>query len=202
MTDNLSSSAFVIPGFDDYFEYNMWNPVLELLFPWAGNGIFASYLVEIDLAKIALSCHFALDLRCYKEEVLAFARWYIEHHGPCNSLSSVAPLPPAGNQFPEFADFKMLVLSSLKLFAVIEVAGLVEATLDGLIKVTFDALPLLNFLCPVFVYRPWHAVTNSNTGHICFVTLSNVFACCSQDTVVQASIVADVEVTTSYIWLP
>ena len=37
------------------------------------SGIFASYLVEIDLAKIALSCHFALDL-CYKEEVLASAR--------------------------------------------------------------------------------------------------------------------------------
>ena len=38
------------------------------------SGIFASYLVEIDLGKIALSCHFALDLLCYKEEVLASAR--------------------------------------------------------------------------------------------------------------------------------
>ena len=36
--------------------------------------IFASYLVEIDLAKIALSCHFALDLQSCKEEVLASAR--------------------------------------------------------------------------------------------------------------------------------
>ena len=35
------------------------------------NGIFASNLVEIDLAKIALSCHFALDLLCYKESKLA-----------------------------------------------------------------------------------------------------------------------------------
>ena len=31
------------------------------------NGIFASYLVEIDMAKIALSCHFALDLLCYDQ---------------------------------------------------------------------------------------------------------------------------------------
>ena len=38
------------------------------------NGIFASCLVEVDLAKIALSCHFALDLHCYEEEVLASAR--------------------------------------------------------------------------------------------------------------------------------
>ena len=38
------------------------------------SGFFASYLVEIDLAKIALSCHFALDLLCNKEEVLASAR--------------------------------------------------------------------------------------------------------------------------------
>ena len=40
----------------------MWNPLLELLFLKQANGIFASYLAEIDLAKIALSCHFAVDL--------------------------------------------------------------------------------------------------------------------------------------------
>ena len=43
----------------------MWNPLLELLFLERASGIFGSYLVEIDLAKIALSCHFALDLLCY-----------------------------------------------------------------------------------------------------------------------------------------
>ena len=54
--------------------HNMWNPLLELLFLKQANGIFASYLPEIDLAKIALSCHFALVLLCYEEEVLASAR--------------------------------------------------------------------------------------------------------------------------------
>ena len=39
----------------------MWNPLLDLLFLEQVSGIFASYLAEIDLAKIALSCHFALD---------------------------------------------------------------------------------------------------------------------------------------------
>ena len=60
--DSLSSSASIVPSIDDYFEYNMWNPLLELLFLKQANGIFASYLAEIDLTKIALSCHFALDL--------------------------------------------------------------------------------------------------------------------------------------------
>ena len=71
--DSLSSAS-TVPSIDDYFEHNVWNPVLELLFLEQVNGTFVSYLVEIDLAKIALSCHFALDLLCYKEEVLASAR--------------------------------------------------------------------------------------------------------------------------------
>ena len=46
---------------DDYSEHNMWNPLLELLFLELANGIVASFLVEIDVAKIAHSFHFALD---------------------------------------------------------------------------------------------------------------------------------------------
>ena len=69
---HLSSSASTVPSIDDHFGQNLWNPLLELLFVGQANGIFASYLVENDLAKIALSCHFALDLLCSKEEVLAF----------------------------------------------------------------------------------------------------------------------------------
>ena len=65
--DRLSSSAFTVPSIDDYFEHNVWNLLLELLFFERANGIVASYLVEIDVAKMALSCHFALDLLCYKE---------------------------------------------------------------------------------------------------------------------------------------
>ena len=30
-------------------------------------GVFVLYVKEIDLAEIALSCHFALDSLCYKE---------------------------------------------------------------------------------------------------------------------------------------
>ena len=65
--DRLSSSASTASSIDDYFEHNMWNPLLELLFGEQTNGIVASYLVGIDVAKIALSCRFALDLLSYKE---------------------------------------------------------------------------------------------------------------------------------------
>ena len=64
---SLSSSASTVPSFDDFFAHNMWNPLLEFLFLEQDNGIFASFVVEIDQAKIALSCHFALDLLCYEE---------------------------------------------------------------------------------------------------------------------------------------
>ena len=65
--DRLSSSASTVSSIDDYFEHNMWNPLLELLFLEQANGIVDSYLVEVDVAKIAFSYHFALGLLCYKE---------------------------------------------------------------------------------------------------------------------------------------
>ena len=47
----------------------MWNPLLELLFFEQVSGVFVPFVDEIDLAKVALFCHFALDLLCYKEGV-------------------------------------------------------------------------------------------------------------------------------------
>ena len=65
--DRLSSSASTAPSLDDYFEHNMWKPLLDLLFLEQVCGIVASHLVVMDLPRIALSCHFALNLLCYKE---------------------------------------------------------------------------------------------------------------------------------------
>ena len=48
--------------------------MLELLFLNHVSGIVDSNLVDLDLAKIALPCQFALDLLCYKKEVLVSAR--------------------------------------------------------------------------------------------------------------------------------
>ena len=69
----ISSSASTASSIDDSSEDKMWNPLLELLFLKHVNGIVDSYLVDVDLAKIALSCHIALDLLCYNEEVLVSA---------------------------------------------------------------------------------------------------------------------------------
>ena len=58
----ISSSASTASSIDDSSEHNLWNPPLNLLFLKNVNGVVYSYLVDLDLAKIALSCHFALDL--------------------------------------------------------------------------------------------------------------------------------------------
>ena len=44
----------------------MWNLFLELLFHLQVSGTFELFVDEIDLARIALSCHYALDLLCYR----------------------------------------------------------------------------------------------------------------------------------------
>ena len=58
--ESLSSSVSTVPTFDDCFEHGMWNRMLDLLFLEQVSGIFASFVVEIDLAKISLSCHLLL----------------------------------------------------------------------------------------------------------------------------------------------
>ena len=47
--------------------HNQWNPLLELFFDEQTSRVFVLYVEEIDLAQIALSCHFALDVLCYEE---------------------------------------------------------------------------------------------------------------------------------------
>ena len=93
--ESLSSSASTVPSFDDFFAHNMWNPLLELLFLEQVSGIFASFVVEIDLAQIALSCHFALDLLCFKEGAFSFGMTFHRAPFPWSFLFFyVAPSPP------------------------------------------------------------------------------------------------------------
>ena len=101
--DRLCSSASSVPSIDDYFEHNAWNPLLDLLFFEQVSDIFASYLVEIDLTKIALSCHFALDVLCYKEEVLASARYKFLFH--------ICLLPLAGAVSSRMVPYPYVALS-------------------------------------------------------------------------------------------
>ena len=64
------------PNFLCFYHFEFWrkvshttNPLMELLFHEQISGVFVPFFDEIDFAKIALSCDFALDLLCYKEGV-------------------------------------------------------------------------------------------------------------------------------------
>ena len=65
--ESPTSSVSTASSSGGHFAQNMWNPLLELLFHEQTSGVFVLYVEEINLAKIVLSCHFALDLLCYKE---------------------------------------------------------------------------------------------------------------------------------------
>ena len=43
----------------DFVAHNIWNPMVELLFYVQIGGIFDIFEEAIDLARVALSCHFA-----------------------------------------------------------------------------------------------------------------------------------------------
>ena len=65
--ESPTSSVSTSSSSGESFAHNMWNHLLELLFHVQISGVFVPFVVETNLAKISLSCHFALDLLCYKE---------------------------------------------------------------------------------------------------------------------------------------
>ena len=67
--ESPAPSVSIASSFGEILAHNMWNPLLELLFHEQTSGVFDQNVEEIELAKIALSCHFSIDLLCYKEGV-------------------------------------------------------------------------------------------------------------------------------------
>ena len=65
--EGSGSSVSTASNSVDIVEHNMWKPMIELLFHVQIGGIFELLVEEIDLARIALSCRFALDVLCDKE---------------------------------------------------------------------------------------------------------------------------------------
>ena len=53
---------------DEILAHDIWNPLIELFFHVQICGIFEPFVDEIELARIALSCHFALDLLCDRDD--------------------------------------------------------------------------------------------------------------------------------------
>ena len=65
----------------------------KLLFLKHVNVVVYSYFVDFDLAKISVSCHFAIDF-------------------PLEFLVRMAPLPSAGKWLPNFAVFQKVGLAT------------------------------------------------------------------------------------------
>ena len=68
MDGSDASSVFTSSGSVDFREHNVWTPMLELLFNVQVGGSIEVFFEEIDLARLTLSCHFALDLPCDKAD--------------------------------------------------------------------------------------------------------------------------------------
>ena len=72
----------------------MWNRMLDLLFLEQVSSIFTSFVVEIDLDKISLSCHLLLIYSATKKVRM------FQHENPLGtivhrvSFLNMAPLPP------------------------------------------------------------------------------------------------------------
>ena len=61
------SSPLTTPDQDEFDEHNMWNPKLGLLCHVDMGVYMGAVLDDESLRRIALSCHFALDISCSKE---------------------------------------------------------------------------------------------------------------------------------------
>ena len=57
-------ALLTFPDSDECDEHNVWNPMLNLFCQEYVGEPTESYLDEAVLGRIALSCHFALDLLC------------------------------------------------------------------------------------------------------------------------------------------
>ena len=79
-TDSSSTStrSSLLPSRDsgDYYEHNVWNPMLGLLCDVQVSVLVESCFDEAVLGRIVLSCHCALDLLCDKADV----HWAEAHH--------------------------------------------------------------------------------------------------------------------------
>ena len=58
------SSTLYSSESNEYHEHNIWNPMLELLFHTQIGISMEALFSEEDMGRIALSCHFALDVLC------------------------------------------------------------------------------------------------------------------------------------------
>ena len=80
MDGSDTTSMFTSSDSVHFNEYNIGNPVLEFLFHVQVGAFKEAYFDEVDLERIAVSCHFALDVLCDKAEVHCSDARSIRHH--------------------------------------------------------------------------------------------------------------------------
>ena len=61
-----TASTFSSEESFEYFEHNVWNPMLSALCHFEIGTIMEAFLEEASIGRIALSCHFSLDVLCEK----------------------------------------------------------------------------------------------------------------------------------------
>ena len=64
MNGTVTSSTFSSEESFEYHEHNKWNPMWESLFHSEVRVVMEALLHEVDMVRIALSCHFSLDVLC------------------------------------------------------------------------------------------------------------------------------------------
>ena len=65
MNGSVTSSTFSAEESCEYREHNLWNPMLAPLCHCEVGAVLEALLDEVDMGRIALSCHFSSDVLCY-----------------------------------------------------------------------------------------------------------------------------------------
>ena len=96
--ESPTSCVSITSSSGESFAHNMWNPLMEVWFHEQISGVFEPFVDEIDVAKIALSCHFAPDSLCHEEGDHDFA-WRNTGHRCCHQtffvISRTRPSRPS-----------------------------------------------------------------------------------------------------------
>ena len=70
MNGSDTSSTFSSEESSAYHEHNIWSPMLASLCHFAVGVVMEALLDEVDIGRIALACHFSLDVLCDKTSSL------------------------------------------------------------------------------------------------------------------------------------
>ena len=62
--DHTDASTFSSEDSFEYHEQDIWNPMLESLCHSEVRVVMEALLDEVDMGRIALSCHISLDVLC------------------------------------------------------------------------------------------------------------------------------------------